>query len=89
MAKNVTTIPATRNRFTADPISRRKKRKVAGYARASTDMEDQQTSYAAQCDYYTSYIQSREDWEFARLYSDDADIIGLNQKTFDLRGFTD
>ena len=56
MAKNVTTIPATRNRFTADPISSRKKRKVAGYARVSTDMEDQQTSYAAQCDYYTSYI---------------------------------
>ena len=71
MAKNVTTIPATRNRFTADPISSRKKRKVAGYARVSTDMEDQQTSYAAQCDYYTSYIQSREDWEFVGLYSDE------------------
>ena len=71
MAKNVTTIPATRNRFTADHISSRKKRKVAGYARVSTDMEDQQTSYAAQCDYYTSYIQSREDWEFVGLYSDE------------------
>ena len=71
MAKNVTTIPATRNRFTADPISSRKKRKVAGYARVSTDMEDQQTSYAAQCDYYTSYIQNREDWEFVGLYSDE------------------
>lgn len=71
MAKNVTTIPATRNRFTADPISSRKKRKVAGYARVSTDMEDQQTSYAAQCDYYTSYKQSREDWEFVGLYSDE------------------
>ena len=71
MAKNVTTIPATLNRFTADPISSRKKRRVAGYARVSTDMEDQQTSYAAQCDYYTNYIQSREDWEFARLYSDE------------------
>ena len=71
MAKNVTTIPATRNRFTAGPISSRKKRKVAGYARVSTDMEDQQTSYAAQCDYYTSYIQSREDWEFVGLYSDE------------------
>ena len=38
MAKNVTTIPATRNRFTAAPISSRKKRRVAGYARVSTDM---------------------------------------------------
>ena len=71
MAKNVTTIPATRNRFTAAPISSRKKRRVAGYARVSTDMEDQQTSYAAQCDYYTRYIQSREDWEFVKLYSDE------------------
>ena len=71
MAKNVTTIPATLNRFTANPISSRKKRRVAGYARVSTDMEDQQTSYAAQCDYYTNYIQSREDWEFVKLYSDE------------------
>ncbi len=45
MAKNVTTIPATRNRFTADPISSRKKRRVAGYARVSTDMEDQQQNF--------------------------------------------
>lgn len=71
MAKNVMTIPATRNRYTANPLSSRKKRKVAGYARVSTDMEDQQTSYAAQCDYYTGYIQSREDWEFVGLYSDE------------------
>jgi DNA invertase Pin-like site-specific DNA recombinase len=84
MAKNVTTIPATRNRFTADPISSRKKRKVAGYARVSTDMEDQQTSYAAQCDYYTSFIQSREDWEFVGLYSDD----GISGTRFDRPGFT-
>lgn len=71
MAKNVTTIPATRNRYTANPINSKKKRRVAGYARVSTDMEDQQTSYAAQCDYYTQYIQSRDDWEFAGLYSDE------------------
>lgn len=27
--------------------------------------------------------------EVAETYVDDADIIGLNQKTFDLKGFTD
>ena len=69
--KNVTTIPATISRFTATPINTRTKRRVAGYARVSTDMEDQQTSYAAQCDYYTNYIKSREDWEFVALYSDE------------------
>ena len=71
MGKNVTTIPATINRFTANPINSKKKRRVAGYARVSTDMEDQQTSYAAQCDYYTNYIKNHSDWEFAGLYSDE------------------
>ncbi len=84
MAKNVTTIPATRNRFTANPINSKKKRRVAGYARVSTDMEDQQTSYAAQCDYYTQYIQSRDDWEFVGLYSDEG-ITACN--TFKREGF--
>ena len=67
----MTTIPATRNRFTADPISSRKKRKVAGYARVITDMEDHPSSYAAPCDSYTASIQIREDWEFVGLYSDE------------------
>lgn len=84
MAKNVTTIPATRSRFTANPINSQKKRRVAGYARVSTDMEDQQTSYAAQCDYYTNYIQSRSDWEFVGLYSDEG-ITACN--TFKREGF--
>lgn len=88
MAKNVTTIPATRNRYTANPINSKKKRRVAGYARVSTDMEDQQTSYAAQCDYYTQYIQSRDDWEFAGLYSDEAVIIGLKPPSTNGRRFS-
>ena len=44
----VRTIPATVNRFTASPIAEKAKRKVAGYARVSTDMEEQLTSYDAQ-----------------------------------------
>jgi len=79
MAENVTAISAARNRFTAG--SQRKCR-VAGYARVSTDMEDQQTSYAAQCDYYTRYIQSRDDWEFVGLYSDEG-ISGTQTKKRD------
>jgi DNA invertase Pin-like site-specific DNA recombinase len=67
----VTTIPATINRFTASPLAERKKRKVAGYARVSTDHEEQLTSYEAQVDYYTNYIQSRNDWEFAGVYTDE------------------
>ena len=52
----VTKIPATVSRFTAAPIAAKTKRKVAAYARVSTDHEDQQNSYEAQCDYYTTYI---------------------------------
>jgi len=64
-------IPATKNRFTALPTASVARRKVAGYARVSTDSEEQQTSYEAQVDYYTQYIQSREDWEFVGVYTDE------------------
>ena len=70
MAK-VITIPATVSRYTAAPINSRKKRRVAGYARVSTDHEEQQTSYKAQVDYYTNYIKGREDWEFVSVYTDE------------------
>ncbi len=69
--KNVTTIPPTLTRFSATPISQMKKRRVAGYARVSTDMDDQFTSYEAQIDYYTNYIKSREDWEFVSVYTNE------------------
>lgn len=71
MMRTVRTIPATISRFTAAPINSRKKRKVAGYARVSTDHEDQVTSYEAQVDYYTNYIKGRDDWEFAGIYTDE------------------
>ena len=71
MAKRVTTIPATLNRFTSAPVYTVAKKKVAGYARVSTDLEEQQSSYEAQMDYYRNYITSRNDWEFAGMYSDE------------------
>ena len=53
---------------------------MAGYARVSTDHEDQTTSYEAQVNYYTNYIKkSRDDWEFAGLYSDEG-ISATNTK---------
>jgi DNA invertase Pin-like site-specific DNA recombinase len=72
-------IPATKNRFTALPTASVARRKVAGYARVSTDSEEQQTSYEAQVDYYTHYIQSREDWEFVGVYTDEG-ISATNTK---------
>jgi hypothetical protein len=57
VAKTVRAIPATISRYTAEPINSHRKRRVAGYARVSTDHDDQVTSYEAQVDYYTSYIK--------------------------------
>lgn len=71
MAKIVRAIPATISRFTAAPINSKKKRKVAGYARVSTDHDDQVSSYKAQVDYYTNYIRGRDDWEFVGIYTDE------------------
>lgn len=78
MAK-VTKIPATLSQYTATPLNSRAKRKVAGYARVSTDHDEQLTSYEAQLDYYTKLIQSHDDWEFAGMYSDEG-VTGTSTK---------
>lgn len=88
MAKSVTTIPATLSRFTAAPINSTKKRRVAAYARVSTDNEEQLTSYEAQIDYYTNYINGRDDWEFVGVYPDEAVIIGLKPPSINGRRFS-
>ena len=85
MARVVTKIPATLSRFTAGPISSRAKRKVAGYARVSTDHDEQMISYEAQLDHYTSMIRSHADWEFAGIYSDEG-VTGTSTKKRE--GFT-
>lgn len=77
MGKNVTTIPATISRFTDAPLVSTAKRKVAAYARVSTDHEEQLTSYEAQVDYYTNYIKNNPDWEFVSVYADEG-ITGCN-----------
>ena len=73
----VTTIPATRNQFTALPTMSFTKRRTAAYARVSTDSDEQFTSYEAQIDYYTKLISSREDWEFVDVYTDVDTSYGL------------
>ena len=71
MAKRVTTIPATLNRFDSTPLNDLRRRRVAGYARVSTDSEEQATSYDAQVDYYTKYINANAMWQFAGMYTDE------------------
>ena len=68
--RKITVIPQTRNVFSAAPISSVARRKVAGYARVSTDSDEQFTSYEAQVEYYTNYIKSNPRWEFVGVYSE-------------------
>ncbi|MDR3552781.1 MAG: recombinase family protein [Clostridia bacterium] len=75
----VTVIPPTINPLTHLPSVTAKKRRVAGYARVSTDSDEQFTSYEAQVDYYTKFIQSKPDWEFVKVYTDEG-ISGTNTK---------
>ena len=78
-ARSVTVLPATLNPVTRMPVASNRKRRVAAYARVSTDTDEQFTSYEAQIDYYTKYILSHQDWEFVAVYTDEG-ISGTNTK---------
>lgn len=48
-------------------------KRVAAYARVSTNSEEQLTSYEAQVKHYTEYIKSRaltDNWQFVEVYTD-------------------
>ena len=47
------------------------KKRVCAYARVSSDLEDQQNSFAAQVDYYTTLIGENQDFEFIDIYADE------------------
>lgn len=75
----VRVIPSTINPLTHQSMVSTARRKVAAYARVSTDTDEQYTSYEAQVKYYTNYIQSRLDWEYVNVYADEG-ISGTNTK---------
>ena len=78
-ARSVTVIPPTINPLTHLSKVTIQKRRVAGYARVSTDSDEQFTSYEAQVDYYTQYIKRNPEWEFVKVYTDEG-ISGTNTK---------
>lgn len=59
-----------------------KKKRVAAYARVSTDMEDQKNSLETQKAEYTKRIKENPKWEFVELYFDEG-ITGTNTKKRD------
>ena len=68
--------------FTAKTAADKQKRRVAGYARVSTDKDEQYTSYEAQVDYYTEYIRRNPDWSFVKVYTDEG-ITGTSTRNRD------
>lgn len=77
---NVTVIPARRQvGNTARQQEEKPKLRVAAYCRVSTDSDEQATSYEAQVEHYTEYIQNHPDWVLASIFADD-DISGTNTK---------
>lgn len=75
--RTVTVIPPSINPMTHLTNAPLYKLRVAAYARVSTDSDEQFTSYEAQIDYYTQYIQRNPEWTFVKVYTDAAVIIGL------------
>ena len=82
MAKSIKVIPSTVPLRASGPALTGEKRRVAAYARVSTDRDEQFTSYEAQIDYYTHYIAGRPDWTFVSVYSDEG-ITGCNTRKRD------
>ena len=78
----VTVIPPTISTLARMPLAPTAKRRVAGYARVSTDSKEQMTSYKTQVDYYTRYIQEQPDWKFVGVYTDEG-ISAVNTKKRD------
>lgn len=78
MAKTISVIPASKKLYSNTP-EKTAKRRVAAYARVSTDREEQLTSYEAQVDYYTKHIKGNPDWSFAGVYADEG-ITATNTK---------
>ena len=59
-----------------------RKKRVAAYARVSTEQDAQQNSYEAQIAFYTDYIKSKPEWEFVEVYADEG-ISGTSYKKRD------
>ena len=71
--RTVTVIPPRVRALPGMPTISVRPKRVAAYARVSTNSEEQLTSYEAQVKHYTEYIKCREhtdNWQFVSVYTD-------------------
>ena len=74
--RRVTIIPA-RPQVMQEELKRQLR--VAAYCRVSTEEEEQQSSYEAQCSYYTDKIMTNPEWTMAGIFADEG-ITGTSTK---------
>jgi DNA invertase Pin-like site-specific DNA recombinase len=75
----VTLIPA---KPLAERQAMKRQIRVAAYCRVSTEEEEQQSSYEAQCTYYTDKIMTNPEWTMAGIFADEG-ITGTSTKKRD------
>lgn len=81
--KSVTIFPPRLNRKVEEAKTEEKiKLRVAAYCRVSTDSDEQASSYEAQIEHYTLFIQNNPEWVLAGIFADDG-ISGTNTKKRD------
>lgn len=80
--RKVQKIESRLNLAPAAPMQMQRKKRVAAYARVSTDQDEQLSSYEAQVEFYTRYIYGNPEWEFVAVYTDEG-ISGTNTKKRD------
>jgi DNA invertase Pin-like site-specific DNA recombinase len=79
VGRNITVIPARKRVGNTIKAQEKPKLRVAAYCRVSTDSDEQATSYEAQVEHYTQFIQKNIEWELAGIFADDG-ISGTNTK---------
>ena len=77
--RTVTVIPAKPQ---MDQQAVKRQLRVAAYCRVSTEEEEQQSSYEAQCTYYTDKIMTNPEWTMAGIFADEG-ISGTSTKNRD------
>ena len=70
MEKKLTVIPPSQTNGNAKSASSSQCR-VAAYCRVSTEQEEQLGSFANQIAYYTDYINEKEEYQLAGIFSDE------------------
>lgn len=79
LQRTVTVIPAKPQ---MNQLTVRRQLRVAAYCRVSTEEEEQQSSYEAQCTYYTDKIMTTPEWTMAGIFADEG-ITGTSTKKRD------